>query len=372
MAAARRILAEVYGLRFKPLLISVAAIVLRTALSAAMTIDEIVFPRLRVAAIRSPVIIAGPPRTGTTFLQRFLCDNAFGAGLQLYRMVYPSLLVQKLLTPIAPYLESVSPARHHKTAAHDTNLLSIETDDAAALFRHWDGFFLYAFILAHAEDDVRDAFDPALRHTSQRDFDWLVKLWKRSLVFTGHHRIIAKMFSAGARMPDLLDRFPDAKVLYLARDPLVTIPSAMSLVTGVQDSAFGFWSLPAERRTRYLDRLYSALVTLLLRFHADWESGKIDRTRVHIVRYDRMMSDFEGTMAEICEFIGHTPTPEQCKQIQAVAGQQRSYRSAHRYDPTTFGLDADRVRRDTAAFSNAFLAQSHAVANPASGTAEAL
>jgi hypothetical protein len=337
-----------------------------------MTIDEIVFPRLRVAVIRSPIIIAGPPRTGTTFLQRFLCENAFGAGLQLYRMVYPSLLVQKLLTPIAPYLEGLSPARHHKTAAHDTSLLSIEADDAAALFRHCDGFFLYAFLLAHAEEDVRDMFDPAIRNTSERDFAWLVKLWKRSLVFTGHQRIVAKLFSAGARMPDLLDRFPDAKVLYLARDPLVVIPSAMSLVTGVQDSAFGFWSLPTERRMRYLERLYSALVSLLLRFHADWESGRIDRTRVHIVRYDRMMSDFEGTMAEICEFIGHTPTPEQCKQIHEVAGQQRSYRSAHSYDLMRFGLDAERVRRDTAAFSNTFLAVPHIAARPASGVDEAL
>ena len=42
----------------------------------------------------------------------------------------------------------------------------------------------------------------------------------------------------------------------------------------------------------YINRLYKALVNLLLRFHDDWVNGKIDKSKVEIVRFDKMMNDF--------------------------------------------------------------------------------
>jgi hypothetical protein len=301
-------------------------------------------------------VIVGNPRTGTTFLQRFLVEHQFGIGQHLYRSLYPPILLQKGLRPLLPLLEKVSPARFHKSAAHDTNLSSVETDDVTIFFRYLDGFFLYGFFLAHADDDHRALFDPAVRDVSRRDFDWLEALWKRSLAFTGEDRIVAKLFSTGVRMQAFLDRFPDAHILYMARDPVAVIPSTMSLVTGVLDSAFGFWNLPEARRKRYLDRLYLALIDLLRRFHDDWTSGRIDRSRVYVVRYDRMMADFSTVMAEIVTFVGHVPTPAQASAIAAVAAKQRAYKSEHRYDLAKFGLDADRIRADTAFFTETFLA----------------
>src|SRR5690606_40367065 len=61
---------------------------------------------------------------------------------------------------------------------------------------------------------------------------------------------LAKLFSLSARLPQFLDRFPDAQILYMARDPLAIIPSTMSLVTGPLDRAFGFWSKPVAEQRR--------------------------------------------------------------------------------------------------------------------------
>lgn len=356
MLLARRALSNAFGMRLTPVLVGWLLLNLRIASKITIYLDVAFFPRLRSTTIRSPIVIVGNPRTGTTFLQRFLCDNKFGAGLQLYRMIYSSLIIQKIIYPIIPLLETISPARFHKTTAHTTDLLSIETDDVAILFRYFDGFFLYGFLLAHAEEDYISLFDPNLRDTSSRDFDWQEELWKRSLVFTGQDRIVAKQFSTGLRMQSFLDRFPDAKILYMARDPIVVIPSTMSLVTGVMDSAFGFWALPESQRKRYLERLYISLVSLLQRFQEDWINGKIDRSRVYIVRYERMMSDFEGIMNEICEFIDHIPSPDQLTQIKTAGQKQRVYKSEHEYDLKKFGLEPDRIYRDTAKFIETFLA----------------
>lgn len=355
MLLVKGVLSRTFGLRVAPLIVGFLFLSQRSASTIAMKLDMIFFPQLKLVKIQSPIVVAGNPRTGSTFLQRFLCDNNFGAGLQLYRIIYPSLIMQKLIKPIIPSLEMISPARFHNSTAHETDLQSIETDDVAVLFQYFDGFFLYGFLLAHAEEDYFDLFDPSLRDTSDRDLDFLEQLWKRSLVFTGQDRIVAKVFSPAASMPKLLDRFTDTKVLYMARDPLSVIPSTMSLVTGVLDSAFGFWKLPEELRKRYLERLYDALVSLLQRFYEDWTNGKIDRSRVYIVQYDRMMSDFESMMNEVCDFIGHIPSPEQLAQIKKVSIKQRSYKSKHNYDLAKFGLDAERIHRDTAQFTETFL-----------------
>ncbi len=355
MFLARRAVAGAFGLRLAPFAVGLAFFALTALNRLGMAIDPLLSPALRRARVRAPIVIVGNPRTGTTFLQRFLHEHGFAAGLQLYRMVHPSLLVQRALTPWVPWLESVSPARHHRTAAHDTDLLSVETDDVAALFQNFDGFFIWAFFLAHDDEDHLPLFDPSTRDTSRRDFDHLEAVWRRSMAFTGRDRIVAKLFSTSTRLPVFLQRFPDARILYMARDPVAVIPSALSLVTGVQDSAFGFWKLPEDRRRRYLERLYQGLIELLRRFHEDWTSGAVDRSRVHIVRYDRLMADFEGEMDDICRFADLPMSPAQRAVVRATAEKQRAYRSSHRYDLEKYGLTVERIRADTAFFRDTFL-----------------
>src|SRR5260370_26992623 len=97
----------------------------------------------------------------------------------------------------------------------------------------------------------------------------------------------------------------------------------MSLVICVMDRAFVLWSLPDTVRRRWLDRMYQAWILLLQKFHQDWITGAIDRRRVFIVRYDRMMADFEGLMDEMCTFLGRPMTPELRKTIATHGEKQR-------------------------------------------------
>ena len=85
-------------------------------------------------------------------------------------------------------------------------------------------------------------------------------------------------------------------------DLVLVIPSGLSLVTGVLDKKFGFWNLPEEKRQHYIERLYKALIELQLRFHDDWINERFDRKKVMIVRFDRMMTNFEDLMEDIIDF----------------------------------------------------------------------
>jgi hypothetical protein len=355
MGALYRVLRRTFGVRVIPLFVAVFFAFIRTVVAIFMALDHVFFARLAKTRATRPIVLVGNPRTGTTFLQRFLSDEGFGSGMELFLMLYPSLTLQKLLRPLLPLLEKVSPAKFHTTDAHQTSLSSVETDDVAVLFRYLDGFFLYGFFLSFEDEDMLPYFDPRVRDTSKRDYDWLDALWRRSLVLHKSERNIGKLFSLAVRLPQFMERFPEAQILYMARDPLSVIPSSMSLVVGVLDRAFGFWSLPETVRKRWLDRMYKAWILLLQKFHEDWTGGLIDKRRVYIVRYDRMMADFEGVMDEMCAFLGHEMTPALRATIAKRGEKQRKYESEHKYDLGKFGLTEEQVRRDCAFFYDTFL-----------------
>lgn len=340
------VLRHAHGLRVKPFIFAFLFGFIRLLVAASMALDRLFFPALRRVKAKNPIVIVGNPRTGTTFLQRFLSDAGFGAGMELFLMLYPSLILQAILKPLLPRLEKLNPAQFHSSAVHETSLGSVETDDVALLFRYLDGFFLYGFFLAFDDEELLDQFDPRIRDTSSRDFDWLEALWTRSLVKHNAERNIAKLFTLSTRLPQFLKRFPEARILYMVRDPLDTIPSTMSLVTGPLDKAFGFWKKPQEERDRFLRRLYNGQVKILERFHDDWVNGRIDRSRVYFVRYDRMMAEFENVVSEMCAFLGHPLTPELAAQVQKIGAKQRAYKSEHKYDLSKYGLTEEQIRRD--------------------------
>jgi omega-hydroxy-beta-dihydromenaquinone-9 sulfotransferase len=355
MGRVYRILRRAHGVYFVPLFVAGLFGFLRFVVWAGMALDHLFFPKLAKARANRPIVLVGNPRTGTTFLQRFLTDEGFGSGMELFLMLYPSLVLQKLLRPFLPTLEKLSPAKFHSKEVHETNLSAVETDDVGVLFRYLDGFFLYGFFLSFDEEEQRHLVDPKVRDTSKRDFDWLEQLWRRSLVIHGAERNVAKLFSLAPRLPRFLEHFPEAQVLYMARDPLAVIPSSMSLVIGVVDKAFGFWAKPEAERKRWLDRMYQAWIMLFQRFHDDWVSGAIDRDRVFIVRYDQMMSNFDGTMDRMCRFLGREMTPDLQARINKIADKQRAYKSEHKYDLAKYGLTEEQIRRDCAFYYDTFL-----------------
>ena len=349
------ILGKTFGSWFAPILTGFLLLILRFIVFIGSIFDYLVFSKIRKGKIKKPVLIVGNPRSGTTFLHHYLTSNNLGTGSQLWQMIYPSVMLQKLIKPFLPFLEKISPTKHHSTDAHKTSLQSVETDDASILFRYLDGFFLYGFLLSWDENDLFEWVDPKKRDTSKRDFNWLESMWTKVLVSNKQDRIIGKLFSISANMPKFLNRFPDAKILYMVRDPLSVIPSGLSLVTGVLDKKFSFWSLDEKKRTRFIQRLYKALIELLIRIHYDWTNNNIDKSKVMIVHFDRMMNNFEDLMSEITDFIEVEPSQDLLNDIKQTAEQQRAFKSKHKYNLNKFGLTEEQIKNDCKVIYDEFL-----------------
>ena len=348
------IVGKTFGVWIIPIFTGILILFLRLIVFAGRLLDHLFFPGIR-KPLQNPILIVGNPRSGTTFLHRFLIKQGFGTGSELWQMIYPSVTLQKIIKPILPIMEVISPARHHSTEAHKTSLSSIETDDVSLLFRFFDGFFLYGFFLSFDEDDLFDWVDPKLRDTSKRDFAWFESMWNRNMISNKGDRYIGKLFSLSGNLPAFQQRFPDAKILYMIRDPLNMIPSGLSLVTGVLDKRYNFWSLDEKIRSRFVERLYIALVELLNRFHDDWTNERINKEKVLIVHFDSMMSHFETLMEEIMDFTDVEPSEELKQTIQITAENQRRYESGHRYNLEKFGLTEKRIQEDCEQIYRTFL-----------------
>jgi len=352
---AYKIIGSTFGKYHSPIVLSIFILLIRIIISFFMLLDSILILPFSKKKINSPIIIVGNPRSGTTFLQRFLVKNNFGAGSQLWQMIYSSIILQKLIKPILPLLEYISPAKHHSTEAHKTSLTSVETDDVGVLFRYFDGFFLYGFILCFSNTNLFNWVDPKIRDNSNRDFNWLNKVWIRVLIGSKANRIVGKLFSLSSNSPAFFEKHPDAKILYMVRDPLKLIPSGLSLVTGVLDKMFGFWNLPIKKRNLFIKRLYMGLVELLNRFTYDWNNNKINKNNVLIVDFNRMMTDFDSLMHEIITFTEHKPNEGLLNNIKTTSEKQKKYISKHKYNLDKFNLTENKIKKDCSKFYETFI-----------------
>ena len=141
----------------------------------------------------------------------------------------------------------------------------------------------------------------------------------------------------------------------MLRDPISVIPSGLSLVTGVLDKKFNFWSLEDEIKNRFIERLYSALIELLNRFHDDWVHNKINKEKVFIVRFDNMMNNFEELMNDLSVFVEFERDNDLIQEIEKTGISQRIYKSEHSYDLSRFGLTESQIKKDCKKIYETFL-----------------
>jgi hypothetical protein len=347
------LLNRTFGLRLRPVGTFAALQARRLMSGSTWLLDEALYGGYRKLPIERPVFILGNPRSGTTFLHRFLLETGQLCAFELWEMLFPAISARKLLGGAVELLKPLSPARFHSADAHETGLRDVETDDAMAFFRFMDGGFLWSYFLAWEDtwgsEASRRVFDEACEPAEQRDklFRFLEGCWRRNLYFKQKPRIAVKASTLSLRVPSLLQRYPDCKLIYLVRDPLESIPSGMSMLTDVLERSYDmFRSTRQEQRRRYLENLYQASCQMFRGFHEVYSAGLIPERNLRIVTYPRMMRDLQGTMQELLAFLELEPGEKFGELLARQAAEQRTRQSPHAYSLEKFGLDEARIRKD--------------------------
>lgn len=289
-------------------------------------------PERFAVPLQPPVIVLGLPRTGTTFLHRLLAAPARARALPMWEVAMPfpplqgadqrrrsgergAAVMQRVLTDFD--------AKHATGSDEPEECMHLQNE----AFFSWS--WLSNYPVPTYTQWLTEA-DPTLAYDV-----WLDVL---RFVQSGapEGRLTLKSPSHLAHIGAILDRVPQARIVWTHRDPAEVVPSFASLIESTRALA---------TTTQTADP--HALGRELSDFLADQlRRGLAARTRVPTgnlidIAFDDLKRDPLSTVARIYHHFGLDWSPEVSRAVQAeVRARPRNRHGSHRYSLADYGLSS--------------------------------
>lgn len=307
--------------------------------------DEILARGYRKTPIEAPVFVIGQPRSGTTFLLRTLGeDRDRFISAQHLEWRYPSIVFWRLLERLGrrEWLERRSywPATPLGRLAERIHAHTLGVHEELGIFLE-EKFLLHYFVFRRFPfPDVLEASSNYAR-LDERERGKVLDTLERVMRKIAFHRgkpgaiWLTKENEAVALHEDLLARFPDARIIVLARpadDCLASYRTMSETCTtvkhGVDPTRIDGWE-----RANMDFRLTECrqFVDFARRLLAD--PGR----RVIALTYAQLVGDVEGTVRRIYRELGIELSAEYAATLERLGAAQRrrraGYRNAAFHDP---------------------------------------
>lgn len=339
-------------LRFRYILLVLILIVNWVFVTFTKVFDYFFYPSLQNNQVDNPIFIIGHPRSGTTFLHRFLAENCKELiGIRLIDMLFPTITSRMLMRPLYPMLIKLFGSGPYDSKIHLTGLDKVESDDAAIFFRFFDGFLpdIYMSVWSNVHDPSQACVrypSPSLKHLR-----FLRNLYNQ-IIFKSSKRIISKSFSFARNIEIIKREFPSAKFILLVRNPIDSIPSSLSLFESVSRNIFS-----SGRKFQYkLKIAYRNLYLTSLDYHQNIErtitTDGSHLNNVIIVNYSELKFDFISAINKIIDFCEIHRSEELQLIIFKQFKSQKMYHSKHEYTLSKFGLSRELITKDFSAISH--------------------
>ncbi len=318
---------------------------------ATLALDHLFFPGFRHCQVKKPIFIIGHPRSGTTFLHQLLNQPGETAAFPAWHLLFPALSARFLLRPLIQKAIAKGKAEMMpESTGHRMALDKIEEEEM--LFMHnYATQFMEIGILGFGEQEYREIG----RHDQQpgaerfRALIFLDGCLKRQIQATGCQQIIAQTHFSTHRLKTMLAFYPDAKFIYIVRDPLQVVPSFLSLLHASIEFRWGIKAITPKVLQRYNERRYQAMIALYRYFHDLQTGGELPAERVMVLPYPLLRANLQLAFDRIAAFADLNPSPQLRQAIAERAGRQKEYQRKHQVQPlAAFGLSAERIREDFA------------------------
>jgi hypothetical protein len=317
-----------------------------------LALDEVLFREYRSAQVREPVFIIGNPRSGTTFLHRLLSQdlNNFHTMKTWEILLAPSIVQRRLWralrrfdgllgSPIKSAIQSVERRIGQDLVTHRLALEDPEEDEFL-LLHIWSSLTINVFSAVMEDAAAYARFDHALPRT---DRDRITEFYTRCVqrhiyahaLNNGQH-YLAKNPNFSPKIESIWRAFPDAKFIYLVRNPLDVIASYTSLLD-LQ------WRVLADPLEKWAARDF------VLDMARCWYSYPLQRLsdaspeRYVIVRYEDLVSDAESTVLSFYERLDLKIDARFAQILHRESERERNYVSQHHYSLEDMGLTSSDI-----------------------------
>jgi omega-hydroxy-beta-dihydromenaquinone-9 sulfotransferase len=312
-------------------------------------LDDIFFPAYKTHPVEKPLFILGNFRSGSTFLHRLLSrDVGNFTSLRTWDIfITPSVTQRKLAallarldrlvgSPIRRALRAIDARGLGKVRIHKISLFDPEEDENI-LLHIWSTFFV-SFMFPFLDTlPPYQFFDDALpAKDRQRIMGFYRSMLQRHLYATGARHFVAKNPAFSAKIATLKEFFPEARIIYLVRNPLDMLPSTISWLT----YAWGVFSVLQERypyRSEILE-----LTQYWYRHPLDWLDANPSPNHL-ILKYDDLISNPEPILRAFYRQFGYAEVPGLNKIVAQAVEETNQYQSDHAYSYEEMGYTRPEI-----------------------------
>lgn len=319
-----------------------------------LCLDEILFPAYRKIDIREPVFIIGNPRSGTTFLQRLMArDNQNFEVIRTWEIfLSPSITTRKLIwllvktgreigVPIVRRILRLEKLWKDSDKIHRLRLRAPEEDEY--LFIHnFSTMKIWSYAALEEEAQPFIYYDQAIPvDDKNRMMTYYQRCIQRHFFSHGQpdRKYLSKNPNFSPAIQTLTERFPDAKFIYLIRNPLDAVPSHISL----KDREWRMLGSPIKKY---------ACADFIIQSSRHWYNYPIEIIRGLpadqgiIVRFEDLVKEADKTINDIYQKFGLKMSDEFQNILEIESAQARQHESKHLYDLDEMGITETEMIND--------------------------
>jgi hypothetical protein len=308
--------------------------------------DQIFFWRHKEVQVKQPVFIIANPRSGTTYLHRLV-------ALDEERFTYTKFAHTFFMTTTFVYLYRVARWLDRKILAGFVSKTMDRLDDK--FWGGWDNIHSLGFNKAEEDElvfaqmmmspgvlipfpfmDVINGnkfLDNEPADVRKNVMDFYESCVKRFMYGYGQNKTyLAKNVMSTGRFKTLMERFPDAKIIYIARHPYDAIPSMTSMFTVMYKTPDG-----KNGEVHPAKKAWSQLAIDFYKYSKEMRRT-IPADRFIQLKYDDLLDNPQQTVLKIYEQFGWQPSAKFIERLEKEGKRNASYKSTHDYSLEQYGL----------------------------------
>ena len=313
-----------------------------------LILDNLFFHRYRKQKIKKPIFIMGFNRSGTTFFHHLLSRSQQFTTSSTWNFIVPSISLRKLIWVIRPLLKFFKFDKlERKKRGHRVGLDDIEEDEMLFFLHRLDSLWLSNHLIPWMKFDRKyKPFTQTLYIDSEQNnannynsIVFLKDFWKRQSYLNNEKQILSKSNPFIFRINTIKKVFPDAKIIFIVRDPAETIASFFSMQERMK---FGN-KLNTQELKLYRAEAYQEIIN----WYKETEKAKdfLNENDYLVLKYEELVSSLYASVEKTFEFIND----DMSKEFKEMVSKKSSlkYRKKHQNKTIDdFGFTKKQIKDD--------------------------
>ena len=313
-------------------------------------LDHILFSHFERVEIKKPVLIMGFNRSGTTFFHHLLSKSKQFTTSTTWDFVVPSISLKKILWFIRPILSMLNLDQlETKEKGHKVGLDDIEEDEMLIFLHKLDSKWISNNLIPWMKYDIKfKSFTRELyidiKKNEKRNIDsmrFVKQFWKRQTLKHNHKQLLSKSNPFIFRLKSIIKVFPDAKIIFIVRDPIETITSFFSMQERIK---YGNMMTKKE-----LDLYRVEAYKEIIDWYQETEKAKqfIDKNDILVLKYNDLKENLYESVDKSFKFIGQ----EMNKEFESLLSEKSSIKHIKKHQNKAikdFGFTEKQIKEDFA------------------------